>query len=263
MCPLQRCAACATLIGITLAANEALAQVHSINSAIIQARQFNDVPGATFTGVNNYPALVSLSEAGVSSPTGFANRDVWRYSNNGGASPYLFAHNDYFHASFDLVLTGTPITPRKEAGFLFNTGTDGDIQFIVNTDGHEVVQFGGVSFWSFNANNGISYNSGDKINLAMSYFLDGNGKNALQFAANNVSSPVFEFGPTVGAGAPGIDDGSMLGGYFQIVTDPNNPSNGGSAVFTSITITPEPSVFAMLGLALVPAVRAWRRNRCA
>jgi hypothetical protein len=154
-----------------------------------------------------------------------------------------------------LTLTGSPITPRKEAGFLFNTGTDGEIQFIVNTDGHEVVQFGGISFWSFNdpAHGGLTYNSGDTIHLGMKYFLDGNGKNAMQFFANGSSSAVFEFGPTVSAGALGIDDSSTLGGYFQIVNDPSNPNNSGSAVFQNISITavPEPSALALLGLGSV------------
>src|SRR5947209_1530442 len=104
----------AAIIGLALApATGALAQISSINSAVIQSRVFNDVPGATFTGVNNYPALISLREQGVSATNGFANRDQWRFSNN-GSSPYPLQHNDYFSASFTLNLTGTPIAPRKE-----------------------------------------------------------------------------------------------------------------------------------------------------
>ena len=90
----KRFACFATLIGLGLMANQtAFAQVSSINSAIIQQRVFNDVPGAIFTGVNNYPTLISLSEQGVSSPTGFANRDLWRFSNN-GTTAYQFQHDD-------------------------------------------------------------------------------------------------------------------------------------------------------------------------
>ena len=211
-------------------------QVGTINSATVTPRVFNDVPGATFTDVSNYPSLISLSEQGMSAPTGFANRDAWQFSNNGGASAYQFQHNDYFQASFDLTLTGNPISPRKEAGLLFSTASNGDIQFIVNTDGHEVVQFGGISFYSFSANNGITYNSGDSIHLEMTYFVDGNGKNALMFSANGVNSPVFEFGPSVGSGALDIGDGSTLGGYFQIINDPGNPNNAGTAHFQNITI---------------------------
>jgi hypothetical protein len=249
---LRHCICCAALIGL---ANGAYAQVSTINSALITSRVFNDIPGATFTSINAYPSFIAFGEAGVSAPTGFANRDAWQFSNNGTA-PYAFQNGDFFTASLNLTLTGSPITPRKEAGLLFSTVNDGDIQFIVNTDGHEVVQFGGISFYSFSGNNIVHYNSGDTINLAMSYFLDGNGKNALQFFANGNASPVFEFGPSVGSGALDIGNGSTLGGYFQIVNDPLNSSNGGDALFQhiSIGVVPEPSVLSLMGLGVLALV---------
>ena len=256
MSPMKRLTCFATLVGLA-AATGAYAQIGTINSAVIQSRVFNDIPGATFTGVNNYPSLISLSESGVSAATGFANRDVWRFSNN-GTTAYSFQNGDYFQASFTLNLTGNPITPRKEAGFLFSSVDQGDIQFIVNTDGHEVVQFGGFSFYSFNVNNGITYNSGDNITLGMDYFKAGSGKNALQFFANGVASPVFEMGPGNGSGALDIGNGSTLGGYFQIVNDPANPANSGTAVFGNISVVPEPSTLALLGLGCL-ALRLRRR----
>jgi hypothetical protein len=230
---------------ITFGAAGAYAQVSSINALNVQARVFNDVPGATVQTMNFYPTVFSFTETAVSAPTGFANRDVWRFSNNGGLSPYAFADSDYFSATTKLVLRGDPITPRKEAGWLLSSSSVGDIQFIVNTDGHEVVQFGGISFYSFNANNGLTYNSGDMIELGMKYFVDGNGRNALQFTANGINSPVFEFG--IGTG---IGSGSTFGSYFQIVNDPTNPSNAGQAIWQdmSIVAVPEPSVLALLGL---------------
>jgi hypothetical protein len=255
MTPLQRCACLATLVGLS-AVSGAYAQVSSINSAAVTPRVFNDIPTATFTGVTNFPTQISFSEANVSTASGFANRDTWRFSNNGGTSAYQFQDSDYFHVSFDLTLTGSPISPRKEAGFLFSTASSGDIQFIVNTDGHEVVQFGGIGFYSFNANNGMTYNSGDKITLGITYFLDGNGKNALIFTANGVDSPVEEFA------SGGIGNGSTLGGYFQIVNDPANPSNAGTALFENIDITavPEPSALALLGLGVVSSLVLRRRQ---
>src|ERR1017187_2454012 len=262
MTSFHRCTCNATLIGLCLAAaNGAYAQVGTINSAVINPRVYNDISGATLTSVALYPAVIAFDEANVSRTNGFANRDTWQFSNNGGTSAYQFQNGDLFDASMTLQLTGSPIAPRKEAGFLFSTANDGDIQFIVNTDGHEVVQFGGISFYSFNVNNGITYNSGNTIDLGMSYFLDGNGKNALRFWANGVASPVFEFGPTVGSGALDIGNGSTLGGYFQIVNDPSNPSNGGDALFSgiSISVIPEPSVFALLGLGMLALVFRHRR----
>lgn len=242
----------AALLALACAMNNAgAASIADINSVRITPRAFNDVPGAPHTEVNNYPGTVSFTEQNVSAPApAFANRDLWQFSGDNGATAYQFGSAEYFHAQFDLTLTGTPIAPRKEAGFLFSTGSNGDVQFIVNTDGHEVVQFGGISFYSFNANNGLSYNSGDRITMGLTYFLDGNGKNALQFSANGINSPVFEFGPTVGSGANDIGTGSTLGAYFQIVNDPNNALNSGSAVFQNLSITqvPEPSSLALLAL---------------
>jgi hypothetical protein len=234
----------ASLVVITvLAGVTARAQVNTVNSVATSEREFNDIPDADLTTVNTYPSLVSFTETGVSTATGFANRDVWRFSNDGGATAYQFQDTDYFSLSFELTLTGTPISPRKEAGILFNTVSSGDIQFIVNTDGNEVVQFGGISFYSFNANHGLSYNSGDTITLGLSYFLNDSGMNALQFSANGIDSPVFEFNPGVGIGT-----GSTLGGYFQIANDPANVLNGGSAVFGNIQIIPEPSMMTLVGL---------------
>ena len=43
----------------------------------------------------------------MSAPTGWANRDVWYFSANGGSSAYQFQNNDYFHASFQVTLTGS------------------------------------------------------------------------------------------------------------------------------------------------------------
>ena len=244
----------ATLIVLAVA-SAAYGQISSINSAFLSPRVFNDVPGATFNSINAYPGFIAFSESGVSQATGFANRDLWQFSST-GTNAYQIQNGQYFNASMNLTLSGNPITPRKEAGFLFSTVNDGDIQFIVNTDGHEVVQFGGISFYSFSVNNGINYNSGQAIGLGISYFQDSNHKNALQFWANGVASPVFEFGPTVGSGALDIGNGSTLGGYFQIVNDPNNHSNSGDALFQgiSISVVPEPSVLSLLGLGIAALV---------
>src|SRR6266571_2352427 len=87
-----------------LAANSALAQISSINSAVYTPRQYNDVPAATLTVVSNYPSYISFEEQNVSKPTGFANRDSWHFSNNSGASPYLFSNSDAFTITMTVTL---------------------------------------------------------------------------------------------------------------------------------------------------------------
>src|SRR6266496_3362017 len=185
---LRRCACCGIFIGLVVA-NAAHAQVTTINSANINPRAFNDIPGATLTTVSNYAALISFNEQNVSQSGGFANRDRWNFSNNGGTSAYAFANNDFFQVSMTLTLTASAITPRKEAGFLLST-IGGDGQFIVNTDGHEVVAFGGpLPFYAFPS----TFNSGDTLTLGMTYFKDSAGKNAIVYSVNGVNSPIKEF----------------------------------------------------------------------
>ena len=129
---LQRCSFNATLLGLCFAtASGAYAQVNSgsavfqnitftgdpaINSDSLHTRFYNDYPGASLTTVDNYPSLVSFSESNVVAPTGFANRDDWRFSSDGGATDYLFQNNEYWSVSMSVTLTGSPISPRKEAG---------------------------------------------------------------------------------------------------------------------------------------------------
>jgi len=239
--------------------NGAWAQISSINSAVVTTRAINDVPGAALTSFNLYPSIILFGETGVSAPTGLANRDVWQFSSN-GTSPYQFQQYDYFNATMTLQLTASPSSPRKEAGFLFSTPNFGDIQFMVDTDGHEVVQIGGISSYSFTANNQVSYNSGDTIKLGLDYLLAPDGNSALQFFANGIASPIFEFAQGIGIG-----NGSTLGGYFQIENDPSNPANSALVTFQNISIvaTPEPTTLAITGLGLATlstVVMLRRRN---
>jgi hypothetical protein len=263
----------AALIGLFLAlTGGAYAQVGSINSATIVPRVFNDIPGATFASVNSYPGSIVLGESGVSKTgTGFANRDVWYFSNNGGVSAYQFQNSDYFHASFNLMLMGSGTSSIDlEAGWLFSNpsgGFGGDLQSILIGGNGAVVQFGGPSYYPFSPAAGgypgaggsvPNYTLGQTYTMGLNYVIDPNtGMNAFQYSVNGqfaASAPgntYFDLGPGVGAGSIG---GNPLGGYLQIQNDPNNPNNFGKAVFSNITITPvpEPATLALLSLGMLP-----------
>ncbi len=230
---------CAAVLGF-VAVNGAMAQISSINSAVYTPRQYNDVPAATLTVVSNYPSLISFEERNVSKPTGFANRDSWHFSNNSGVSPYFFSNNDAFTITMTVSLAGDPISPRKEAGFVFNNPLNDGGEFIVNTDGHECVAFGGfLPFYSFNAHNSaLTFSSGGTVTMGLTVFRDDNGKNAIiYFAANENAcavSPALEFSNL----ELGVINGTTIGGYIQIVNSPTIATNSGLAVFQNIRIGP-------------------------
>lgn len=234
---LKRYTCYATIIGLA-AATGAYAQISSgsavfqnititgdpaINSDIVHNRVYNDYPSATLATVNNYPSLVSFSESNVVAPTGFANRDDWRFSSDGGVSDHLFQNNEYWSVSLSLTLTGDPISPRKEAGIRLDSSIGGDGLFILDTDAHEIVAFGGpLPFYSF----GNTFNSGDTVLMGMTYENIG-GTNGIVYSANGVNSPFLPMSNT----ELGVINDSTLGGYFQIVG-----------------VVPEPSMFALLSV---------------
>lgn len=263
----------ATLIGFSLAvASGAYAQVSSINAAYVDPNSnFQPViPGSVFTSsTSGNPQIdtlgVTLNEANVGSSggNGYANQNLWFFSNDGGLSAYNFQANDYFNASYTLTLTGGTTGLDMEGGFFFaNPNNDlsygGNIQIvIVGQGGNAGVEFegGGPSFHLF-APNG-TYVNGTSITLGMNYVVDpNNGMNALQYSVNGVFATGLNDGlyDDINVQSPNtFGPGDNLGGYFQIQTTGNaNSPNAGSAIFSNISISsvPEPSTIAFLGLGI-------------
>jgi hypothetical protein len=221
------------LAGLIIA-NGALAQISSINSVHLDPRQFNDIPLATLTTVSNYPSLISFEEQNVSTLlNAFANRDAWHFSNNNGVSSYFFNNSDAFTITMDVTLTGDPISPRKDAGIVFNNPLNDGGEFVVNTDGHEIVAFGGfLRFYAFPR----AFNSGDTVTLGLTVFKDSNNKNAIIYMAKTSTfcqvSPALEFDNL----EQGVINGTTIGGFFQIVNSPTITTNSGEAVFENILV---------------------------
>ena len=172
----------------------------------------------------------TFSDSNVVASSGYANRHDWRVSQD-GVSDRAFGPTDYFDLSADVSLTGSPISPRKEAGLRINSAC-GDSLFIVNTDSHEVIAFGGAfPTYDFRAHGAANYNSGDTIHLRIQY-LEVSGTKGFILTAGSVVSP---FLPAANASAA-ICSGSTVGGYLQIQRASTAP-NAGSASFTNITFS--------------------------
>jgi hypothetical protein len=198
-------------------------------------RQFNDIPAATLTVVSNYPSLISIEYQNVSTTNtrAFADKTSWHFSNNSGRSAFLFGNSDAFTITMTVTLTGDPISPRKEAGFIFNNPLNDGGEFIVNTDGHEFVAFGGfLRFYAFPR----TFQSGDTVTMGLTVFQDSHGKNAIiyfaQTATTCLESPPLEFDNL----EQGVIAGTSIGGYMQIVNSTTIATNSGTAVFQNIKI---------------------------
>lgn len=252
---LSNCRALYAALGLALAtATAANAQISAINSAFIDPRVYDDVPAATLTIVSNYPSDISFTEQNVSSPTGFANRDIWYFSANGGSNAYQFQSTNYFLASFNVTLTGGTAGFDLEAGFIFSNpsgGFGGDLQEIVEGNG-QVAQFGGPSYYPFSPSTGgypgaggsvSNYIEGETYTLGLNYVIDPKtGANAFQYSVNGqyAASSAGDSYFDLGAGSAPGNPGDSLGGYFQIGTVATNSTNMGEAIFSNISIAPVP-----------------------
>jgi hypothetical protein len=137
-----------------------------------------------------------------------------------------------------LTLTGTPTRPRKEAGFRLDSSTGGDGLFILDTDAHEIVAFGGaLPFYSF----GNTFNSGNTVLRGMTYE-NVAGVNGIVYSANGVNSPFLPMSNT----EQGVINGSTLGGYFQI---------------QGVVPVPEPTTLALAGLGGLATLVVARRRK--
>ena len=144
------------------------------NSAYVKTRVFNDEPFSTLSVNNSYPAFITISDQKTPGAGGFANRHIWRYSEDGGATPAQFANGDHYRACADLTIRGTG---QGEAGLQLTPWWSAEVDGIFNvrtTDG-EIAIFGGrMPFYNFTASHGINYVKGNTIHLEMIYDANSN-----------------------------------------------------------------------------------------
>lgn len=259
---LNRCTYISGLAGLCLvAATGAYAQISSINSIVITPRVSNDYPGATGTYLDNYPTSITLGESGEYGATGYANKDMWAFSNDGTTAYTLGAGDTSFRISATLTITGDN-TVDNEAGFYIPGGTTGwpggDMYFIAKPSGDQFIGFfGGPGFWSGSVGGGLGPYTTGPVTMTLTYWQTGATGN-MQFSAsyngNTAISPVQTW--------TGNMVGTQLEAYYQLQGMTTAPGSTGQAVWSDISISnvPEPTTLALLGLGLLPLARLFRRR---
>jgi len=202
------------------------------NGAHIVERVYNDCPSSILFTTNAYPALIQFNDTNLSC-FGFANRHVWSFSADGGASDELFKNRDQFSFGATVTLGGSG---DGESGLRLSPWWSPyvDGQFNIRTPDGEIAVFGGrLPFYSFTAAHGILYAKGTPIRLSIDY--NPNDVSAInpativytvQIGANVYTSGPLAFdhgNPDEPYGVWGILNDARAGGHAQFRLGNGNP----------------------------------------
>lgn len=217
---------------LTLACFAGIAQLASatpsVNGAVIVTRVFNDCPSSTITTTNAYPGLINITDSN-NDCFGFANRNAWSFSSDGGASAATFVNGDQFSFCATVLLEGSG---GGEGGLRLSPwySLDVDGTFEARTTDGEVAVFGGrLPFYRFTDadKGGVVYVKGTPITLKMDYKPNGLSSASpativytVIYGANTYSSGPLNFDQGNATEDPphglwGILQPARVGGYQQ------------------------------------------------
>jgi len=201
------------------------------NSAVIHERVFNDCPSSILTTYNDYPTEIWINDADLDC-YGYANLHVWRLSED-GINDADFDNNSAFRFGMDMVLSGTG---DGEAGLQISPWwsqlVDGRFNFRT-TDG-EIACFGGrLPFYSFTAQQGLTYVKGSMVHVEMIYRANdltqenpGTIEYNLTMNGTDYTSGVLPFdegNPSEPYGTWGILDDARVGAHVQCFLGNGDP----------------------------------------
>ncbi|PID81130.1 hypothetical protein CSB20_03860 [bacterium DOLZORAL124_64_63] len=153
------------LLAVAVFTGAALATVVPSDAVVVE-RIYNDSFASLLTVDKNYPSSIEINDE-AAGPLGWANLHAWRFSEN-GTDPIEFDNLDGFAFYADLTISGTG---DGEAGLQIRPWwSEASGRFNVRTPDGEVACFGGrLPFYSFTANNGVSYVKGTTVRLGIIY----------------------------------------------------------------------------------------------
>lgn len=216
-----------------------------VNGAVINERIFNDCPTSILTTSNNYPGSILIDDQ-VLDCGGFANLHNWRFSEDGGATAAVFNNDSAFKFSANLTISGTA---EGEAGLQISPwwSQDVDGRFNVRTTDGEIACFGGrLPFYSFTADQGVTYTKGTTIRMSATYLPNGLSMASpatveYELLYNNTlytsgELPFDEGNPNEDPpyGLWGMLNDGRVGGHFQAFLQGGNPNAGLTAEWTEI-----------------------------
>jgi hypothetical protein len=197
------------------------------DAASIEIRTFNDCPLSIVTVANFYPDTVAITDLMDPACLGFANLHSFSFSEDGGFTPAVFNNASEFSFGADLNIDGAG---EGEGGLRISPWwaqyVDG--RFMANVTSGEIACFGGrLPFYSFTADQGISYTRGTTIRMEVVY--EPNGLSAADPATilyrvimdgSIYESPLLPFDQGTATEDPpygrwGILNDARVGGYFQ------------------------------------------------
>ena len=222
----------------------AQAQTPNPNGAYFDLKLWNDCPASTATSGGSYPSSFYIDDT-LLPCSGFANLHVWRFSEDGGATPAVFHNNSNFHFCADMVITANNAN-GGEAGINIAPWwflADGRINVRIH-DG-EIAAFGGrmpfvtwtnpasaQNYWG----SALHYVAGTTIHLEMSYVsgpygpsqaAPGKVQYSVTYEGNTYTTPWLLLDQGNAAEDPphgqwGILDPASAGGFLQARLDPGN-----------------------------------------
>jgi hypothetical protein len=217
----------------------------NVDSALINERIFNDCPTSVLTTVNAYPGTISIDDQ-VLDCGGFANLHNWRFSDDGGATAAVFNNDSAFKFSANLTISGTS---DGEAGLQVSPWWSQDVDGRLNvrtTDG-EIAAFGGrLPFYSFTAEQGVTYTKGTTIRLTITYLPNGLSMespatieyellyNNTQYTSGELPFDEGNPGEDPPYGLWGMLNDGRVGGHLQAFLQGGNPNAGLTAVWNEI-----------------------------